>query len=379
MAIFNDAVPANTEAVKLGAKNIRDLKTTLNSLLGTLFNDDGTPKDSTVTTDEIQDGAVISDKLAEASVILSKLADGILTADTAGRAKMADGYVTLAKILDGIFTADAAGRAKFANLFVTTEKLADASVTLEKLAPTAVIDSLDSILARARWTGAGYCIKTITKTLPTGAFPAKTRITISALPLGFPIGGAGVTTDNAPCSIIAYNVTGDGSTDPGSPTTGLTLGTLYYTYIWDANTISLHTSPQGAVDGTTDIVTLASDFHGASTYYFKAFNPATVFKRNCDVIPVVSANSFDRLHGYRIIWRTPWADALSGLIQVEQQYAASTNSNTVDVLRPTIITASQTDLYYILPTTNDWRTGANDFTTAQINAFTGANFVSAFN
>jgi hypothetical protein len=60
------------------------------------------------------------------SVTLDKLPDGVLTADTAGRAKMADGFVTLPKIPDGVLTADSAGRAKMADAFVTPEKLTGA-------------------------------------------------------------------------------------------------------------------------------------------------------------------------------------------------------------------------------------------------------------
>jgi microcystin-dependent protein len=43
--------------------------------------------------------------IPDGSITLAKLAAGILTADTAGRAKMADGYVTAEKIADATITA----------------------------------------------------------------------------------------------------------------------------------------------------------------------------------------------------------------------------------------------------------------------------------
>jgi len=56
--------------------------------------------------------------IVDGSIATVKLADGVLSADTAGRAKMADAFITLAKIGAGIFTADSPGRGKFASGFV---------------------------------------------------------------------------------------------------------------------------------------------------------------------------------------------------------------------------------------------------------------------
>lgn len=56
--------------------------------------------------------------IVDGSIATVKLADGILSADSTGRAKMADSFLTLAKISAGIFTADSAGRGKFASGFV---------------------------------------------------------------------------------------------------------------------------------------------------------------------------------------------------------------------------------------------------------------------
>ncbi len=371
MAIFDDSIPADTEALKRGAERIRDLKTSLNALLGTLFDDDGTPKDNTVTTDEITNLAVTAAKLAADSVTLTKLVDGVLTADTAGRAKMADSYITLAKILDAIFTADVAGRAKFANEFVNTalledesvteDKLADASVTADKLAVDVGVSS-----SICRWSSSGYFIRTVTKTLPVAD-----HITVAALPSGFPIAGAGVTTENAPTGIIVLNVTGNDTPDPVN--TNVFYGRQYYIYANTTTRISLHTSPQGAVDGTTDLVALAGNFTESGTYYFKAINPNVVFKRGCDIVPVVNSASFDRCLGYRITWRTAWDSALAGVVHLTQSYNDTDDSNYP--LNPTINTAARTEFYYI--TDRDWRNGTDSFTTAALAAMTGENMVTA--
>ncbi len=79
MGLFDDTAPAGSEAVKLGAKRIRDLKTGLNTVLGTLFNDDGSPKDNTVTTDEITDAAVTAAKLATDAVETAKIWDTVVS------------------------------------------------------------------------------------------------------------------------------------------------------------------------------------------------------------------------------------------------------------------------------------------------------------
>lgn len=57
----------------------------------------GTPLNST-NMNHIEQGIKDAQDTADAQVILSKLVDGILTADTAGRAKMADGFINLAKM-----------------------------------------------------------------------------------------------------------------------------------------------------------------------------------------------------------------------------------------------------------------------------------------
>lgn len=67
-------------------------------------------------------------------IITAKLADGVLSADTPGRAKMADGFLVLAKIADGTLAATTQGRAKMGDGFVITAKLGDGAVTTVKIA-----------------------------------------------------------------------------------------------------------------------------------------------------------------------------------------------------------------------------------------------------
>ncbi|WP_153811289.1 hypothetical protein [Terrimicrobium sacchariphilum] len=65
-------------------------------------------------------GAWVAPKagIPDNSILTTMLANGVLSADSAGRAKMSDSFLTLAKIGSGIFTADAAGRGKFGSGFV---------------------------------------------------------------------------------------------------------------------------------------------------------------------------------------------------------------------------------------------------------------------
>lgn len=55
---------------------------------------------------------------ADGRISTAMLSNGVLSADSAGRAKMADEFITLAKIGSGIFTADASGRGKFGSGFI---------------------------------------------------------------------------------------------------------------------------------------------------------------------------------------------------------------------------------------------------------------------
>lgn len=141
MAIFNDTVPANTEAVKLGAGRIREMKTSLNTMLGQIFDDALAFLPGWVTSALIQNHA--SDNAQRAigpnhiqnnAVILRTLPDDVFTADADGRAKFADGFVNGAlldpalQLPDGIVDEDA-----LALLAVATGNIQNLAVTLAKV------------------------------------------------------------------------------------------------------------------------------------------------------------------------------------------------------------------------------------------------------
>jgi hypothetical protein len=135
MSYLNDLIPADTEAVKMGAQRIRELKTSLNTVLAGVFNDAGNFLSKWVTGGMVADGAIGSVALADAAVTASKLGASVLTADTAGQAKMADGYLTQAKLAAGFVLPDGSIlTAALADNAVTANKLANASITLAKLA-----------------------------------------------------------------------------------------------------------------------------------------------------------------------------------------------------------------------------------------------------
>lgn len=77
-----------------------------------------------VTAEQIAAGAVVQSKIAANAVITGKLADGVLSADSSGRAKMADAFITTAKL---------------GALSVDTAALADGAVTLPKIATGSTI------------------------------------------------------------------------------------------------------------------------------------------------------------------------------------------------------------------------------------------------
>lgn len=86
--------------------------------------------------------------IVDGSIATVKLADGVLSADTAGRAKMADAFITLAKIGAGIFTADSPGRGKFASGFVDSGLCA--AGLWRAIAPAgAVIQTISAVLSTA--------------------------------------------------------------------------------------------------------------------------------------------------------------------------------------------------------------------------------------
>ena len=147
MSYLDNTVPADTDAVQLGASRIRDLKTALNSLISQVFTDAGAflsnwvlgpmiASDPTVDANR----AIGPNHIQNLAVSTRTLANGVLSADSTGRAKMANGFieafhlasdfalpassVTQTMLVDGILTADAPGRAKMANGFVTAALMA---------------------------------------------------------------------------------------------------------------------------------------------------------------------------------------------------------------------------------------------------------------
>ena len=104
MAIFTDTDPSDSDSVRLGAQQIRELKEILNNTLGLLYTlspvDD--PEGSAaavaggVSQTMIADLAISSGKLAANAVTTAKITDSNVTT-----AKIADSNVTTAKIAAG--------------------------------------------------------------------------------------------------------------------------------------------------------------------------------------------------------------------------------------------------------------------------------------
>lgn len=137
--IFSSTNPPNTEAVKLGALRIRELKAILQNTLGRIYSLSTTDSTSATVTeisncisgtmlkssgsDDTQ-RAVSTNHIKDTAVSTSKIQDTAVTA-----AKLAADAVTTAKILDSNVTT-----AKIADGAVTTAKIADDGVTQAKIA-----------------------------------------------------------------------------------------------------------------------------------------------------------------------------------------------------------------------------------------------------
>jgi len=90
--------------------------------------------------------------------------------------------------------------------------------------------------------------KTITNTVDTGT----ERLTVSA---------HGLTAATSLDNVQLVTVRNSGGALPA----GLTVNTAYYAFIVDANTVSLHTSRQGGLDGVSDIVNLTGNGTGTNS------------------------------------------------------------------------------------------------------------------
>jgi hypothetical protein len=142
MSYLDDTVPADTEAAKSGALRIRQLKTSLIALIAQVWDDTGTFLAKWVTgtliaNDSTDDSAraISSDHIKNNAVITRTMPDGVLSADTTGRAKMADGFLTSAKVDPAFVVPDGSvGTTQLASGGVTTDKLPDSAVTIAKVA-----------------------------------------------------------------------------------------------------------------------------------------------------------------------------------------------------------------------------------------------------
>lgn len=135
MAIF-DGNPLDTEPATLGASRIRDVKTTLNTLLGQMFSDSLTFLAKWVTGSMIQNDAsndslraISSDHIKTAALTIGKFPTGVFTADAPGRAPFANGVISTAQLDPAIV---------FPSGSVTTAAIADGAVTSAKIAAAAV-------------------------------------------------------------------------------------------------------------------------------------------------------------------------------------------------------------------------------------------------
>lgn len=141
MSYLDETVPADSEAVTLGASRIRELKVNLDALIEQIFEDAGTFLPGwimatgaaggtsmfaakAIQTADINDGAIGTAQLGALQVTLAKLA-----AQSVDVTKLVNGIVmpansvNTASLIDGILSADTAGRAKMADGFVTPGKL----------------------------------------------------------------------------------------------------------------------------------------------------------------------------------------------------------------------------------------------------------------
>lgn len=100
MSYFDATIPANSEAVKLGAQRIRDLKTSLNTLIASLWNDAGVFLSNVIPAASLVNSSVTSAQMAANSVVTAAITDANVTT-----AKILDANVTTAKILDANVTA----------------------------------------------------------------------------------------------------------------------------------------------------------------------------------------------------------------------------------------------------------------------------------
>jgi hypothetical protein len=138
LSTIDETTPTQSEdAAKLGDA-LRQTRALTKSLLGLILNDDGTIKDTAITS--VADGAVTTDKLSDGSVTALKVADAAITTSKVDdlaitTAKIADTAITTSKITDANVTEE-----KIADSAVTTDKLGLHAVTSDKLSSSATVD-----------------------------------------------------------------------------------------------------------------------------------------------------------------------------------------------------------------------------------------------
>lgn len=136
MSYLDASVPADSEAVTLGASRIRALESALNALIEQIFEDAGTFLPGWIQSGGaaggaslFTPGAIQTADLADALVTTSKLAAGavtnsILASESVDPSKLSSGFVAptesvaTASCQPGFLSADTAGRALMANGFI---------------------------------------------------------------------------------------------------------------------------------------------------------------------------------------------------------------------------------------------------------------------
>ncbi|MEI6196621.1 MAG: hypothetical protein WCS42_20075 [Verrucomicrobiota bacterium] len=137
MALLDQTSPPDTEALKLGAQRIRELKTKLNAVLGALFDDAGDFK-ATVIPGSALAGEISGAKLASLSIPAGKhIAQSIQAADILnavfgnGLLKVNNADPVTVNVDDQTIHFDASTGKKI--------EVKDAGITLAKLAPDALL------------------------------------------------------------------------------------------------------------------------------------------------------------------------------------------------------------------------------------------------
>lgn len=248
-------------------------------------------------------GTIIVDTVLEEG--LAKLADGVLVANSAGRAKMENGYITSSKLGSGA---------------VTTDKLADSAVTLVKLDPS------------ARGAIGWACIKgpglrgnrLLTTTISATTAPTVTAHGLFTMSSGnHELGAIPTSVDDVIAVVINRNedssyLTGSGENHvytpgPVFPGTSLLAGAVYFARpvnssgTLSSNQFTLHATPQDVVNGVNVI-----DFGGSissGTPYIQYFRLADRTVKNCAVFPLALAGQEGEYLGAIVAWLTPPSSA----------------------------------------------------------------------